>query len=95
MLAWATGRWLDLSPLEQLHPTTAAFVAAVPLLLGLYWTLTTGTSSVRRLAVLVVKRLGPLLAPRVYDVVALNYVARLYRHQAGHPSGKSDEGAVK
>jgi len=35
----------------------------VPLLLGLRWTLTTGTNSVRRLVALVVEQLGPLLAP--------------------------------
>lgn len=39
-------------------------MAAVPLLLGLRWTLTTGISSVRRLLRLVVEQLGPLLAPR-------------------------------
>ena len=39
-------------------------MAAVPLLLGLRWTLTTGTNSVRRLVALVVEQLGPLLARR-------------------------------
>jgi uncharacterized protein len=39
-------------------------VAAVPLLLGLRWTLTTGWKPVRRLVALVVEQLGPLLAPR-------------------------------
>jgi hypothetical protein len=39
-------------------------VAAVPLLLGLRWTLTTGWRPVRRLVALVVEQLGPLLAPR-------------------------------
>lgn len=39
-------------------------MAAVPLLLGLRWTLTTGSNSVRRLVALVVEQLGPLLAPR-------------------------------
>ena len=68
MLAWAAGRWLGISPLEQLHPAAAAFgvgvVATVPLLLGLRWTLTTSANSVRRLVALVVEQLGPLLAPR-------------------------------
>lgn len=68
MLAWALGRWLRISPLEQLHPTPGAFglgiVAAVPLLLGLHWALTTNLTSVRRLVALVVKQLGPLLARR-------------------------------
>jgi hypothetical protein len=61
------GRWLDLSPLERLQPTAAAFgtgiVAAAPLLLGLRWTLTTGIKSLRRLVALVAEQLGPLLAP--------------------------------
>jgi uncharacterized protein len=68
VLAWAAGRWLGISPLERLHPTPAAFgagiAAAVPLLVGLRWTLTTGSNSVRRLVALVVEQLGPLLAPR-------------------------------
>jgi membrane protease YdiL (CAAX protease family) len=68
VLAWVAGRWLGISPLERLHPTPAAFgsgiVAAVPLLLGLRWTLTTGWNPVRRLVALVVEQLGPLLAPR-------------------------------
>lgn len=68
VLAWAAGRWLGLSPVEQLHPTLASFgigvAAAVPLLLGLRWTLTTGWNPVRRLVALVVEQLGPLLAQR-------------------------------
>jgi membrane protease YdiL (CAAX protease family) len=39
-------------------------VAAVPLLLGLRWTLTTGMKSMRHLVALVVEQLGPLLASR-------------------------------
>jgi uncharacterized protein len=150
----------------------------VPLLLGLRWTLTTGSRSVRRLVALVVEQLGPLLAQRtpvelallaalagfaeeilfrgvvqvalsrvlpetgaviaagvafglahfitptyallaglaglylgglfllqgsltapivahaLYDVVALSYVVRLYRHQTGHQSGEPDEDGV-
>jgi membrane protease YdiL (CAAX protease family) len=68
VLAWAAGRWLGLSPLEQLHPTPASFglgvVATAPLLLVLRWTLTTAWSPVRRLVALVVEQLGPLLAQR-------------------------------
>jgi len=176
VLAWAAGRWLGLSPLEQLHPTPTSVgigvVAAAPLLLGLRWTLTTSWNPARRLVALVVEQLGPLLAQRspmelallaalagfaeetlfrgvvqvglagvlpesgalvvasvafglahfitpayvllaglaglylgglfllqgnltapivahaVYDVVALTYVARLYRLQTGHQDGK-------
>ena len=69
------GRWLDVSPLEQLQPTLAAFgtgiVAVVPLLLGLRWTLSTGMKSIRRLVALVVEQLGPLLAPRSRVELAL------------------------
>lgn len=68
MLAWAVARWFGILPLERLHPTPAAFgvgiVAAVPLLLGLRWILTSDLKSVRRLLALVVEELGPLLAPR-------------------------------
>ena len=39
-------------------------MAAVPLLLGLRWILTSDMKSVRRLLALVVEELGPLLAPR-------------------------------
>ena len=46
-------------------------MAAVPLLLGLRWTLTTSTKSVRRLVALVVEQLGPLLAPRSRVELAL------------------------
>ncbi|MEA2724286.1 MAG: protease family protein, partial [Gemmatimonadales bacterium] len=57
-----------ISPLAQLRPTLASvaigIVAAVPLLLGLRWTLTTSTKSMRRLVALVVEQLGPLLARR-------------------------------
>lgn len=67
VLAWAAARWLGISLLDQLHATPSAFgvgiVAAVPLLLGLRWTLTTGMNSVRRLVALVVEQLGSLLAP--------------------------------
>lgn len=75
LLAWAAARWLDISPLEQLQPAPAAFgtgiVAAVPLLLGLRWTLRTGAKSMRRLVTLVVEQLGPLLAPRSLVELAL------------------------
>lgn len=68
LVAWAAGRWFGILPLDRLHATPFTFgvgiVAAVPLLLGLRWTLTTGVNSVRRLVGLVVEQLGPLLAPR-------------------------------
>jgi membrane protease YdiL (CAAX protease family) len=68
LLAWAVGRWLGISPLEQLHLTPAALgagiVGVVPLLVGLRWTLTTAAASIRRLVALVIDQLGPLLAQR-------------------------------
>jgi CAAX protease family protein len=67
-VAWAAAHWVGIPLLDRLHTTPRALgvgiVAAVPLLLGLRWTLTTGTKSVRRLVALVVEQLGPLLAPR-------------------------------
>jgi membrane protease YdiL (CAAX protease family) len=66
VLAWGAARWLGIPLLLQLHTTPYTFgvgiLAAVPLLLGLRWSLTTGMSSVRRLVTLVVEQLGPLLA---------------------------------
>jgi uncharacterized protein len=62
------GRWLGTSPLQQVRPTLGSvgigIVAAVPLLLGLRWTLTTSTKTIRGLVALVVEQLGPLLARR-------------------------------
>ncbi len=46
-------------------------MAAVPLLLGLRWTLRTSAKSMRRLVALVVEQLGPLLAPRSLVELAL------------------------
>ena len=66
VLAWGVGLFLGLSPLEQLQATPAALAigiaAAVPLLVGLRWTLTTAVNPVRRLVAKVVDELGPLLA---------------------------------
>ncbi|MEO8089080.1 MAG: CPBP family intramembrane glutamic endopeptidase [Gemmatimonadales bacterium] len=73
------GRWLDISPLGQTRPTLTGvgvgIAAAVPLLLGLRWTLTTSTKSIRGLVALVVDELGPLLAPR--SPVSLVFLATL------------------
>lgn len=82
LLAWAVGRWIGVSPLERLHPTAGALaagaVAAVPLLLGLRWTLTTNMRATRRLVALVVELLGPLLARRSpIELVLLALVAGL------------------
>lgn len=62
------GRWLGIPPLEYIRPTLTGLgfgiAAAAVLLLGLYWTLTTNTKSIRRLVARVVEQLGPLLAGR-------------------------------
>lgn len=66
MLAWGAGWLLNLSPVERLRATPAALgigiAAAIPLLVGLRWTLTTAVNPMRRLVALVVDELGPLLA---------------------------------
>jgi uncharacterized protein len=60
--------WLGISLLEQFRPTLGSLgigiLAAVPLLLGLRWTLATNTNPIRRLVALVLEQLGPLLARR-------------------------------
>ncbi|MDQ3222859.1 MAG: CPBP family intramembrane metalloprotease [Gemmatimonadota bacterium] len=75
MLAWALSRWLGISLDERLRLTPGAVgvgvVAAVPLLLGLRWIVTTRLSPFRRLVSLVVEQLGPLLASRSATEVAL------------------------
>ena len=66
LLAWALGRWLDIAPLEELRPTLGNVVwgmaAAVPLLLGLVWMVTSQSGPVRRLVTLVENQLGAVLA---------------------------------
>jgi membrane protease YdiL (CAAX protease family) len=68
LLAWALGRWLDISPIQHLRPTVQSFswgiLATIPLLLGLAWMLASGSTPVRRLVALVVNQMGPLLARR-------------------------------
>jgi uncharacterized protein len=75
VLAWALGHWLDISLRERLHLTPWAvglgLAAALPLLLGLRWTITTPISPVRRLVKLVVEQLGPVLARRSAAELAL------------------------
>ena len=68
MLAWALSRWLGIRPFDRLDLTPAAVIigaaASAPLLLGLWWTLSTRVRSVRRLVELVQAQLGPVLASR-------------------------------
>lgn len=66
LLAWALARWLNISPLEELRPTLGnllwGIAAALPLLLGLIWMLTSESGPVRRLVTLVEDQVGALLA---------------------------------
>ena len=66
MLAWALARWLDISPLQELRPTLGnllwGIAAALPLLLGLMWMLTSESGPVRRLVTLVENQVGAVLA---------------------------------
>ena len=75
LFAWALSRWLGISPGERLHLTLGAVglgvLAAVPLLLGLRWIVTTRLTPVRRLVALVVEQLGPVLASRSAAELAL------------------------
>ena len=65
LLAWGLGRWLNVSPLQELRLSAGGvlwgLVATVPLLLGLWWMLTSSIPWIRRLVALVVTQLGPLL----------------------------------
>jgi uncharacterized protein len=66
LLAWALAHWLNISPLEELRPTLGnllwGIAAALPLLLGLIWMLTSESGPVRRLVTLVEDQVGALLA---------------------------------
>jgi CAAX protease family protein len=66
LLAWALGRWLGISPLQEIRPSLGAFLwgmaATVPLGLGLAWMLSTRWSPIRRLVALVTEQIGPILA---------------------------------
>jgi membrane protease YdiL (CAAX protease family) len=75
VLAWALGRWLGILPGDRLYLTSAALfmgvAAAVPLLLGLRWALTTSLEPVRHVVQLVQDQLGPVLASRSSVELAL------------------------
>jgi hypothetical protein len=75
LLAWALGRWLGIYPADRAHLNIGAVglgvLAAVPLLLGLRWIVTTHLSSIRHLVALVVDELGPVLASRSTAELAL------------------------
>ena len=75
LLAWGLGRWLNVSPLQELHPTASGIlwglIATAPLLPGLWWMLNSSLTSIRRLVALVVTHLGPLLAPHSTAALAV------------------------
>ena len=78
-MAWALGRWIGISPLEEIQPSFGALiwgvVATVPLGLGLAWMLTTSWSPIRRLVALVTEQIGPALAGCSVAQLALLAVA--------------------
>ena len=75
MLGWGLAHWLGIDLVERKNITVIAAIAGVaasaPLLLGLGWTLTTRSPSVRRLVELVENQLGPLLVSRGVIQLAL------------------------
>jgi uncharacterized protein len=79
LLAWALGRRLGISPLEEIRPSVGAFLwgvaATLPLGLGLAWMLTTRWSPIRRLVALVTEQIGPTLAACSMGELALLAVA--------------------
>jgi CAAX protease family protein len=66
LLAWGLGRWLGISPLENLDlsPSALAWGVAgtIPLLIGLVWILQSDSKPLQRLVALVHQHLGPVLA---------------------------------
>jgi hypothetical protein len=75
LLAWGLGRWLGISPLQQIHPDLDGVLwglaATVPLLLGLAWMLAARSGPVHRLVSFVVDQLGALVAARSPAELAL------------------------
>jgi hypothetical protein len=66
LLAWGLGRWLGISPLQELRLSLQALVwgiaATVPLLFGLAIMLAARSGPARRLVSFVVEQIGPFLA---------------------------------
>jgi membrane protease YdiL (CAAX protease family) len=80
LVAWGLSRWLQLTPFSYLSLDGASLlwglVAALPLLVGLVWMLSSAWGPVRELVALVVERLGALLADQsVVGLAALAMVA--------------------
>lgn len=68
LLGWVLARWLDIDPLGRVYLDWSGMargtIAALPMLLGLYWALRTQTRPVRQLVQIVQDHLGPLLVSR-------------------------------
>ena len=66
LLAWALARWLEVTPAPYLHLDIGSvawgFAATAPLLLVLWWMLTSRATPIRSLVDLVTEQAGPLLA---------------------------------
>ena len=66
LLAWGLARWLEVSPAAYLRLTPATvlwgLLATAPLLLGLFWMLTSPAAPVRGLVDLVTQQIGPLVS---------------------------------
>lgn len=66
LLAWGLARWLEVSPAAYLRLTPATvlwgLLATAPLLLGLFWMLTSTAAPVRGLVDLVTEQIGPFVS---------------------------------
>jgi membrane protease YdiL (CAAX protease family) len=75
LLAWGLGRWLGISPLQQLHFDLGALLGGVaataPLLLALAWMLAARSGPVHQLVSFVLEHLGPLVAALSVSQLAL------------------------
>jgi membrane protease YdiL (CAAX protease family) len=75
LLAWGLGRWLGISPLQQLHFGLGALLwgvaATAPLLAALAWMLAARSGPVHRLVAFVLQELGALVAGLSISELAL------------------------
>lgn len=75
LLAWGLGRWLGISPLQQLHFGPAALLwgvaATAPLLVALAWMLAARSGPAHRLVSFVLEELGALVAGLSISELAL------------------------
>jgi membrane protease YdiL (CAAX protease family) len=75
LFGWGLAKWLGLQLVDRrdfgIGGVVLGVVASAPLLLGLWWILTTRAPSVRRLVHIVENQLGPLLVSRSMLELAL------------------------